>query len=136
MSGYQASQRTSEIVALAWGSPRKAQMVSPSAHSVIASATSIHAPRVRSERQAPMKHRSAASHSAVQLTPSSSQVWMPSPPRPTRPWTASPMTTATRTTKRMRTNRGTPSCHTANGRRVLSVAGVLTNHSTLTSHVG
>ena len=33
ISGYQASQRTSEIVAVASGSPRKAQMMSPSTHS-------------------------------------------------------------------------------------------------------
>ncbi len=90
-----------------WGSPRKAQMVSPSAHSRerrLRRATTRRG--CARNAQAPTRHKQRGQPLAAQhVAHASRQVWIPSPPRPTRPWTARPTTTARRgPTKRMRTD--------------------------------
>ena len=93
ISGYHASQKTSEMLVTASGSPRRLQSVSPMAQSTSAVATRNHAARLWRARAAATRHMIATVHTAASLTQFSRTSWAASPPALVTPWIASTIAT-------------------------------------------
>ena len=99
ISGYHASQKTSEMLVITSGSPRRLQSVSPIAQSTSAVATRNQAARLWRARTAATRHMIATVHTAASLTQFSRTSWVASPPTFVTPWIASAIATTIRPTQ-------------------------------------